>query len=294
MRYKTTLFLLLVLFFSFVVTNAQTKRALVIGLGEQEDSSWGKINGDKDVPIVRKMLIDAGYMNNNITTLINRQATKANIVSAFKDLAESCNAGDIVYVHFSGHGQQMKDIDHDESDDMDECWIPYDAYRQSSATYNGACHLTDDEINMLLMSIRENVGDTGKMLVVIDACHSGDGTRGDDGEVIRGVADIFETITDKVNSYKTVSFEVNNESTNPEQWITISACKSKQVNAELINPAVGKLSYGLCKIISEGKATDNKAIEKAIYMFVNNNSQRAQTPVVSGLKEKYNIIDILR
>lgn len=31
---------------------AQTKRALVIGIGVQQDPSWGKINGDKDVPLV--------------------------------------------------------------------------------------------------------------------------------------------------------------------------------------------------------------------------------------------------
>ena len=31
---------------------AQTKRALVIGLGQQEDKVWNKINGDKDVTYV--------------------------------------------------------------------------------------------------------------------------------------------------------------------------------------------------------------------------------------------------
>lgn len=32
---------------------SQTKYALVIGLGKQEDRAWPKINGDKDVPRVR-------------------------------------------------------------------------------------------------------------------------------------------------------------------------------------------------------------------------------------------------
>ena len=32
-----------------VALPAQTRRALVIGLGQQEDKAWGKINGDKDV-----------------------------------------------------------------------------------------------------------------------------------------------------------------------------------------------------------------------------------------------------
>jgi len=41
--------------------SAQTKRALVIGLGEQQDKAWNKINGDKDVPLVQGMLKSAGF-----------------------------------------------------------------------------------------------------------------------------------------------------------------------------------------------------------------------------------------
>ena len=39
-----------------VQLHAQTKRALVIGLGEQQDRAWKKINGDKDVPFVQAMV----------------------------------------------------------------------------------------------------------------------------------------------------------------------------------------------------------------------------------------------
>ena len=44
-----------------VPLHAQTKRALVIGLGEQQDKAWNKINGDKDVPLVQGMLKNAGF-----------------------------------------------------------------------------------------------------------------------------------------------------------------------------------------------------------------------------------------
>ena len=44
-----------------VQLHAQTKRALVIGLGEQQDKAWNKINGDKDVPLVQGMLKSAGF-----------------------------------------------------------------------------------------------------------------------------------------------------------------------------------------------------------------------------------------
>ena len=51
---------------------AQTKRALVIGLGEQQDKAWNKINGDKDVPLVQGMLKSAGFKS--VTKLFIKRA----------------------------------------------------------------------------------------------------------------------------------------------------------------------------------------------------------------------------
>lgn len=111
--------------------SAQTKRALVIGLGEQQDKAWNKINGDKDVPLVQAMLKNAGFKS--VMTLINRQATKAGVVWAFKRMTASCKHGDVVYIHYSGHGQQMTDVHNDEKGGLDECWIPYDAFRKETS-----------------------------------------------------------------------------------------------------------------------------------------------------------------
>ena len=67
---KTRIITYFLLLLSLSVT-AQTKRALVIGLGEQQDKAWNKINGDKDVPFVQAMLKNAGFKF--VTTLVNRQ-----------------------------------------------------------------------------------------------------------------------------------------------------------------------------------------------------------------------------
>lgn len=185
---------ILILVFSVLALHTQTRRAIVIGIGQQEDKAWGKINGDKDIPYVEEMLKSANFRTSNIKRLMNQQATKAAIVDAFKSLATQSNRGDIVYIHFSGHGQQMKDVNGDEKDGLDECWIPYDAYRKPCEKDWGEKHLTDDEVNRYLNVIRDKIGETGKILVVIDACHSGDSTRGEEEEVIRGVEDVFEAI----------------------------------------------------------------------------------------------------
>ena len=60
MRTKIITYLLLLLSLSVHVT-AQTKRVLIIGLGEQQDKAWNKINGDKDVPLVQGILKSAGF-----------------------------------------------------------------------------------------------------------------------------------------------------------------------------------------------------------------------------------------
>ena len=73
MRMRLITYLLLLL--SLSVT-AQTKRALIIGLGEQQDKAWNKINGDKDVPLVQGMLKSAGFKS--VTQLFIKIAEKLN------------------------------------------------------------------------------------------------------------------------------------------------------------------------------------------------------------------------
>lgn len=292
------IFCFIALPFLSVTAQAQTKRALVIGIGVQEDKAWGKINGDKDVAFVEEMLRNARFKAGNIIKLVNQQATKAAIVDAFGKLAARSKRGDVVYVHFSGHGQQMMDVHNDEKDGLDECWIPYDAYRKPCKKDRGEKHLTDDEVNRCLNAIREKLGDTGKMLVVIDACHSGGATRGDDDEVVRGVDDIFETIKSFVwgNSAKREDKAVNpNARENKERWITVSACRSDQVNIEMKSPAVGKLTYAIYNKVKGYAGADNDDFMKQIRMFVNSNTgSRPQYPVMTGETNRYRITDIIR
>lgn len=254
------------------------------------------------------MLKSAGFKS--VTTLVNRQATKVGIVGAFKRLTASCKQGDVVYIHYSGHGQQMTDVHNDEKDGLDECWIPYDAYRKASKTYHGEKHLTDDELNVYLNAIRHKIGAKGKLLVAIDACHSGDGTRGDDDEVVRGVEDTL--VVDRLNArglYETFEMlkslfmgdndkeKIINAKAKPwaERWITISACRSDQVNVEMKSPAVGKLTYALWTELKKSGKISNEEFMKRIRKFVNRNTNsRPQQPEMTGEAiGKYNVTDIL-
>ena len=291
-------YIVIIMCLAFVSASAQTRRALVIGIGQQEDKTWGKINGDRDVPFVEEVLRNAKFKTGNVKKLVNQQATKEAIVKAFKSLASQSKCGDMVYVHFSGHGQQMKDVHNDEKDGLDECWIPYDAYRKPCEMDRGEKHLTDDEVNYYLNAIRDKIGDTGKMLVVIDACHSGGATRGDEDEVVRGVEDIFEAIKSFIwgSSTEKGKTDVNpNAQVNKERWITISACKSDQVNFEMKSPAVGKLTYAIYKKVKESIGKDNYDFLRIIKRFVNaNTGSRPQEPEMTGETDRFRITDIIQ
>ena len=277
MRILTYILSALLLFLS-VTTSAQTRRALIIGIGEQKDKSWAKINGDKDVQYVQQMLKNTEYMD--VRTLVNEQATKAGIVTAFKQLTAKCKTGDMVYVQFSGHGQLVTDVNGDEQDGWDEAWIPYDACLKYGKKDKGEKHLIDDEINVLLTGVRNKIGDSVKLLVVVDACHSGDSSRGDEDEVIRGVKDEFIIpIKKKGKSEKA-----------PERWITLSACKDFQLNQEMKTPKVGKLTYALYMTAQKGRVSLTE-IESMMSAY---RGRLPQTPVLTGEINKYNISDFLR
>lgn len=257
-----------------------TKRALVIGLGMQEDQCWAKINGDKDVPYVKEMLTNLGYTD--LRTLVNRQATKKGIVSAFNALAASCQEGDMVYIHFSGHGQQVTDVNGDEPvDGLDESWIPYDAYLVYGDNDKGEKHLIDDEINALLTAINDKIGERGKLLVVVDACHSGDSQRGDDlDEMVRGVYDDF-----------VIPMTTRGHTKKPSaHWLTLSACKDFQLNQELKKPQVGKLTYTLYVLSKEG----NVSMEKIEGLMGKYRSRLPQAPDLSGESISYTISDFFK
>lgn len=274
--------LLILLLVGFALgAEAVTHRALVFGLGKQADTSWGKIHGDNDVYYVVQMLQQTGYTD--IVTLKNEQATKQAMVNAFVSLANRCHRGDKVYIHYSGHGQLMTDLDGDEAlkwssrhSQWDEAWIPYDAYMVYGPNDHGEKHLCDDEVAMYLQTIRQKIGRKGELVVVVDACHSGDATCGPDDECVRGV-DIRFSIPKRINE--------DMPQLTAEEWRTVSACKPYQLCTEIKNLQVGKLTYALYKMGMKVLKQDNEQLEQTLNTFMEQHRGKIrQTPMVSGSK----------
>lgn len=264
-------YVLLLLFSVGLFTDVSaSRRALIIGLGKQLDPAWAKINGDKDLAYMASVLRQAGY--SEIDSLKNEQATKDGIIKALDRLTAQVQSGDTIFISFSGHGQLVTDVDGDEVEDgYDESWIPYDAFLKYSDNYKGEKHLVDDELYLIFKKICDKIGD-GRLLVVVDACHAGDSTRGDSEEVVRGVSNEFtipksQIVTEYVTTKKV-------------PWLALSACASFQCNTEISSPKVGKLTYALYTLHQKGDVSLEQI--KAFMQENRGRSRYTQIPQLDG------------
>ncbi len=262
------LYIFLFLFFSGK-TFSQNKLALIVAVGEYPIASKIKpIASVNDVKYIKAALSRNGFEEKNIDTLINSKATKAAILNAITQLSVKAKQNDIVVIHFSCHGQQIRDqrtieLGKDEDDGYDEAFLPYDAMPKYNPTgYKGQNHLRDDDLYPVLLAIRKKLGAAGSLLVLLDACHSGTGTRGESFAVTRGEPIPFPDPENPMDSVINLSeaearqgfFEAVADSVS--NMVVISASSPQQVNKQIIinNEELGSLSYSFYKALNDMSA----------------------------------------
>jgi metacaspase-1 len=166
-------------------SSVPVKHALVVAISNYSPTSgFRHIDADNDLMIIMKLLHQQGFTDTIV--LKDEQASKEGFMQSFRKLRSSVHPGDIVYIHFSTHGQQIEDLNGDETDGLDEAIALYDAQTTGNNDYKGQNHLTDDEFGTLIEQLRNDLGKDGDILVMIDACHSGSMSRGMDTAIIRG------------------------------------------------------------------------------------------------------------
>lgn len=158
---------------------AAERKALLIGIndylandpGQEATGAWvpQDLNGAlNDIRLMRAVLENRfGFAPEQVRTLENQAATRAAILEQLQRFVGGTEPGDVVYIHFSGHGSQVEDRDGDEADGLDESILPYDARTA------GVPDITDDELGAILAGLA-----TDRAWVVLDSCHSGTATRG--------------------------------------------------------------------------------------------------------------------
>lgn len=166
---------------SICVLGQPTNHAALIGVGAYPASTgWAPLVSANDMELISLTLQDVGFASENIRILQDEQATRSGIESFLRNqIAPRLKTGDLLVLHFSGHGQQAADDNEDEDDDLDECWVPYDSPKNFQAgVYEGENLLRDDVIGEILDLLLDKVGESGHIFLSVDACHSGTSTRG--------------------------------------------------------------------------------------------------------------------
>jgi hypothetical protein len=158
------------------------RHALLIGVQYPEKSL--QLNTKPDVEAIKNLLVtrfkykDPGDKSETEEFIIldTPEATsKTGIEAGFNKLIGRVreNSGDVVLIHYSGHGSQVPDDDGDEtSDRMDETICPSDVQKKDGT---GNSHLRDDQIGLWLEQLSKK--NPKSIVVIFDSCHSGTGTR---------------------------------------------------------------------------------------------------------------------
>lgn len=255
-KYVLVLILLLVV----IPMWSATKRALLIGISDypvyknMDGASWGSIHGANDVLMIGNTLKLKGF---SVTSLVNSNATATNIRKAFRKLLLEVKAGDVVYLHFSCHGQPFEDMNGDEEDGWDEAIVPYDAMMTyKRGVYDGSNHIIDDELHTYFNNLRKTVGKSGFVCVVIDACHAGNSYMGNEEEedenfcrgTKKGFSPNAKDFHPRINAK---GHFVIPKKQGFADIIIMEACRSYQSNYEIKkeNTYYGPLSYYTNKVL---------------------------------------------
>jgi hypothetical protein len=142
------------------------KRALLIGINRYRIPGADLRGCVNDVKNTAAALEDlCGFRASDIETITDFDATKKAMQAAIKALVKGGRKGDVLFLHYSGHGSNVPDDDGDEADHRDEILCPTDLDWKDP--------FRDDWLRRTFDGLRPGAS----LTVVMDCCHSGTNTR---------------------------------------------------------------------------------------------------------------------
>lgn len=141
------------------LASAQSNRAaLIIGIGNYQNATLAPplFGVPADIESAKSISKAMGIPDKNVTVIIDQQATKKNLMNAFKKISEFGANGGRVFIYFSGHGSR------DYDSQKKQCY-------EGLHTYDHEL-ITNEEIAVATQKLKDNVD---KTIVLFDACHAG-------------------------------------------------------------------------------------------------------------------------
>ena len=149
---------LLGIFFLGTVQAQNNRAALIIGIEHYRNpvTAPSLLGVPADMNSAKQIAKAMGIPDKNVTVIQNQQATKRNLMEAFKKVSEFGANGGRVFIYFSGHGS--RDYDHKKK----QCYEGLLSYDEEL--------ITNEEIASATQKLKDNVD---KTIVLFDACHAG-------------------------------------------------------------------------------------------------------------------------
>ena len=274
--------------------SGQTKRALIFAIGNYpDDSGWPAISSARDDSLVQKALRDQQFRD--IRIVQDRGATIAGIKNALNDLVNRSVPGDIVVIHFSSHGEQVEDLDGNKPDGLEESIVSYEAKQPAYGTEPTREELLklrqgyflDNVFGAYVDKLRTKLGKNGDVVVFLDLCYAGTGTRGTakvrGGKaplVSRGFYSRKHAITADNKQVLTLLDESNMAS-----YVVIGAARANESDNETFDDtrhSIGPLSYAISKVFAGLEPGMTYRTLFAKIQSVINGKLPGQHPVLSG------------
>ncbi len=279
--------------------NKPTKHALLFAVSNYPESGgWDKLSCANDIVHLSKALRWVGFQPSNIVNVIDSEATVSGIKKAFIDLNNRIKKGDIVMIHFSGHGRQVEADSDNKIDGLDECFVPIDALSLEKINDQDSVQLKNEMskylrghiLGDLLKQIRVKLGSSGDLVVTLDFCSSGGATRGAN-KVRGGKAPLVSKNFNPLNHHYSDSSQLFKQVLNNQQdlqlspYNVISATRPEESDTETKDEngkEIGPLSYAIFQSFSQlNPQTTYRSFFARIQSAMNISAQD-QHPILEG------------
>lgn len=248
------------------IPGQKRKIALLFAINDYPGSSNdlnGCINDQTD--LIKKLSDDfPGFI---IRSFMNQQVTRVTFINEIRTAIRSLIPGDVLLIHYSGHGTQVYDKDGDEEDGYDEAVYLYDGT------------VIDDDIGDSL----QGIVDGATVVIALDSCFSGTATRAPITNWFK-ISKYVQNPNLKKRRKKRIRFQKSEM-----KWIVFSGCSEQQTSADAyINGRYnGAFTYYALKALSPG-ITYREWISKINSYLPNKDFD--QIPTLEGQESLFDLV----
>lgn len=231
--------------------------ALLVGINDYNHPKVSNLKGCVNDIANVKTYLESRFdeKNRDIKCLKNEDATYQNIINTFRSqLTAKAGKDDIVFFHYSGHG--AREVAAEEfrpffPEGKEETLVCYDS-RQP-----GGHDLADKELAVLISEVAER---GAHVVIVLDCCHSGSGTRQSDDFYMGAVRKTYDRrdtrpIETYIGDYQKQLTETGEVVIPSSKHILLAACDRKQYARET-KIHTGVFTTALLSTLDEYKSGD--------------------------------------